>query len=178
MKFSINDRGIDALLRELAKLPEGLAVRVQGDGLYAAARVARDKARELVPVGPRAKRPGERRLGKTIRRARRSQFVYLHTGGGKKIRAAAAQLIVGGRGARHGALVEYGTRPRSGVSRRGRRYSHPGSRAINFTETAVESTIGAQVSAMVPGMEASIQKLGREIYSGVLSSSTSRLIDL
>ena len=110
MEIDFSFEGFSETLRAIDALPGLLAERVQGDGLIAAARVARDEARKLVPVSTGA-------LQRTIRARRVSQLVYTARGR-HRIPGAAAQVRVGqsGRTTRgrtrtaviYTAVVEYG----------------------------------------------------------------------
>ena len=80
MEIDFNFEGFPETLRAIDALPGLLGARVQGDGLIAAARVARDEARKLVPVRTGA-------LQRTIRARRVSQLVYTARGRHRMFRA-------------------------------------------------------------------------------------------
>ena len=156
--FAEVQRGIDAL-------PGLLGARVQGDGLIAAARVARDEARKLAPVRTGA-------LQRTIRARRVSQLVQT-TRGRKRIPGAAAQVLAGqsGRTTRgrtrasviYAAIVEYGLI-------RNRATAQP------YLEPALIGSRTRQLAAAVQAMRQSYPKIQRQLnaFSGVRQASLTR----
>ena len=143
--FAETERAIDAL-------PGLLALRVQGDGLIAAARVARNEARKLVPV-----KSGD--LQRTIRARRVSQRVDTASGR-KNVPGAAAQVLAGqsGRTTRgrertaviYAAIVEYGL-IRNRATRR------------PYLEPALINTRTRQLAAAVQAMRQSYPKIQRQL---------------
>ena len=153
MEMDIDIQGIEQLYKAMVQaLPGLLAERVQGDGLVAAARVVRNTARASVPVRTGA-------LQRSIKVRRRSQWVYT-SGGRKRVAGAAAQVVAGGRGARHAILVEYGT-----VRVPAQPYLEPG----------LLSTRSAQLAALRFGMQASFVKIGRQLQTGQTTALVRRL---
>ena len=156
MEMDFEVSGFDELIREINRLPGLLAERVQGDGLIAAARVARDEAKQNVPVGTGA-------LRDTIRATRRAQTVET-AAGRKKVPGAAAQVRAGGPDARQAMLVEYGHGGPQPAP------PHP------YLEPAITGTTARQFSAAAAAMRRSFVKLGRDLAAGKSSKLTRRLI--
>ena len=148
MEIDFNFEGFPETLRAIDALPGLLAERVQGDGLIAAARVARDEARKLVPVRTGA-------LQRTIRARRVSQRVQTASGR-KNVPGAAAQVLAGqsGRTTRgrsrtaviYAVVVEYGLI-------RNRATAQP------YLEPALIGTRTRQLAAAVQAMRQSYPKI-------------------
>ena len=170
MEIDFTVEGFRETLRAIDALPGLLAERVQGDGLIAAARVARDEARKLVPVKTGA-------LQRTIRARRVSQRVDTARGK-KRIPGAAAQVLAGqsGRTTRgrtrtsviYAAIVEYGLI-------RNRATAQP------YLEPALIGTRTRQLAAAVQAMRQSLPKIQAQLdfFSGVRKTRiTQRLTNL
>lgn len=170
MEIDFKFMGLSETLRAIDALPGLLAERVQGDGLIAAARVARDEARKLVPVRTGA-------LQRTIRARRVSQLV--HTARGRhRVSGAAAQVLAGqsGRTTRgrsrtaviYAAIVEYGLI-------RNRATARP------YLQPALIGSRTRQLAAAVLAMRQSYPKIQRQLdhFSGVdVTNITRRLAAL
>lgn len=152
MEMDVDIGGIEDINRALQALPGLMAARVQGDGLIAAARVARGHAQSLVPVRTGA-------LKKSLRARRRAQTIETLTGR-KRVPGAAAQLVAGGKGARHAALVEYGTI---------RAAAQP------YLEPALLATRSTQLRAAAQALRKSFVRLEGALKKGSVSSTLTRL---
>ena len=167
MEINFSFAGLTETLRAMDALPGLLGARVQGDGLIAAARVARGEARKLVPV-----RTGS--LQRTIRARRVSQLVQT-TRGRKRIPGAAAQVLAGqsGRTTRgrsrtaviYAAIVEYGLI-------RNRSTARP------YLQPALLGSRSRQLAAAFQAMRQSLPKIQRQLnaFSGVAQTRTTRRI--
>ncbi len=153
MEMDIDIEGVDELNRALRALPELLAVRVQGDGLIAAARVVRDEAKTLVPV-----KTGS--LRDSIRASRRAQTVDTFRGR-KRVPGGAAQVRAGGKGARHAWLVEFGTVKTA---------AHP------YLEPALNGNRSRLLRVAAAEMSKAFVKLGTELAAGRATRVTRRLV--
>ena len=165
MEIDFSFAGFAEIERAINALPGLLAQRVQGDGLLAAARVARDEARKLAPVRTGA-------LQRTIRARRVSQLVQT-TRGRKRIPGAAAQVLAGqsGRTTRgrtrasviYAAIVEYGLI-------RNRATAQP------YLEPALIGSRTRQLAAAVQAMRQSYPKIQQQLnaFSGVRQTRTTR----
>ena len=152
MEIDFNFAGFAETERAIDALPGLLALRVQGDGLIAAARVARTEARKLVPV-----KSGD--LQRTIRARRVSQRVDTASGR-KNVPGAAAQVLAGqsGRTTRgrsrtaviYAAVVEYGLI-------RNRATAQP------YLEPALIGSRTRQLAALAQAMRKSYPKIQRQL---------------
>ena len=158
MEIDFNFGGFPEIRRAMDALPGLLAERVQGDGLIAAARVARKQARSLVPVSTGA-------LRRTIRTRRVSQRVDTLRGR-RRVPGAAAQVLAGqsGRTTRgrerqaviYAAIVEYGRIRNRGTAK-------------PYLLPALIGTRSAQLAAAVQAMQKSYPMIQRQLdqFSGV-----------
>ena len=153
MEMDIRVEGFEQVLKAINSLPGLLAERVTGNGLLAAARVVRDQAKALVPVRSGA-------LQGSIRTVRRSQYVYVSSGARRRVPGAAAQVVAGGKGARHVNLIEYGT---------------VRSKARPFLEPALVANTSRQLSVAVAAMARSFVKIGRDLAAGRSTGGVRRL---
>lgn len=154
MDVHVSVEGIDELRAKVAALPPIVEAKVVGQGLAAAARESAKRARRTAPIGTREKREGEKRLYKTIRVRRRW---WKFSPGGKRIPRSAAELIAGGKGARHAHLVELGTVKAA---------------ANPFMQNAVRDSRGQQHNAMV----VEVSKLMRRAFQEIASGNVSRTV--
>ena len=151
MDIDVNIEGIKDLQAKVAALPPLVEAKVVGHGLAAAARVSAKRARRIAPVSTKAKGDGEKHLNKTIRVKRRWwKFIP----GGKRIPRSAADLLAGGKGARHAHLVELGTVKTA---------------ANPFIQNAVRDSRGQQHNAMVVEVSKLMRRAFQEIASGKVS---------
>ena len=142
------------ILRAINALPGTLGERIHGAGLVAAARVVRDYAKANAGFVDRSGR-----LRSSIRARRRSQKVFTLSPnkGSRRIPGAAAQVVVGGRGARQAYIIEFGREPGPG---------YPGSRAFPILLPAATSTRGQQLTVAIAAMRRNFAQTTREIQSG------------
>ena len=148
MDFTLDVTSMRDLLSALEALPGALAQRVQGAGLFAAASVAAEEARALVPV-----RTG--RLRDSIRvRSVSSRTETLR--GVIRVPGGGAQLVAGES---YAHLVEFGTVHSA---------AHP------FLGPAALGTTDAQLTAAVSAMKRELPKLERAIRSGRASRTVLR----
>ena len=157
MEIQIRTSDSEELIRKIERVLPGLvARRVIGDGMLAAAKAARDSARQ---TGAFTDRTG--RLRRSIRASRRSVKAYSSVGRTlTTIAGGAAQLRAGGRGARQAHLIESGT-----VKARKRPYIGP----------AVEGSAGILLQVASRAMKESLRRHRSEIEGGRPSELTKRL---
>ena len=143
--------GVEQLERAIRQLPEGLVVRVYGDATAAMARVVARTARSEVPVVTGALRNSirVRRVGERYR--------------GRRIPGAAANLFVGGPGARHAHLVELGTI---------RAAANP------FLQRSLDKRIGLQNRKFAEAAARALERLTRQLATGTVPASVIRLIEI
>ena len=158
MEMDVRVEGFDELIKALNALPGLLAERVQGDGLIAAAHVARDEARQTSEFSDKTGK-----LRASIRAGQRSQKVETSFGF-KNVPSAAAMLTVGGPGARQAMLVEYGHGGPHPAP------PHP------YLEPAVVNNLARLFGVSAAAMRRSFAKLGRDLETGRTTRLTRRLL--
>ena len=148
------ERDFERVRRALLRLPGTLGARIHGAGMAAAARVVRNHAKATAPFTDRSGR-----LRGSIRARRRSQKVYtlFPARGSRRITGAAAQVLVGGEGARQAFVIEFGRAPGPG---------YPGAPAFPFLLPAATSTRREQFSAATRALTRAFLQVAREIQSG------------
>ena len=97
LNFKTDFQELEKLRRDFAFLGAPTLARIQGSGLRAAARVASQSAKQLVPV----------RTGQLRRSIRVGQLTAKIDG--KNVPGAGARLNAGGPSAKHAHLIELGT---------------------------------------------------------------------
>ena len=97
INFAEMERQLMELDTALSQVPPVLAISVGGDMARAMGRVGRDAVRDRAPV----------KTGALARSVRVTSGSVRYKG--QKIPRATAQIRVGGRGARHAALITFGT---------------------------------------------------------------------
>ena len=158
MEMDVRVEGFDELIKAMEALPGLLAERVQGDGLIAAARAARDEARQTSEFSDKT-----RKLRALIRAKRRSQKVETAFGF-KNVPGAAAVLTAGGPGARHAMLVEYGHGGPHPAP------PHP------YLEPAVVNNLTRLFGVSAAAMRRSFERLGRQLAAGRVPRISRRLL--
>ena len=159
MEVDIDVEGFAATRAAVDALPGLMAENIQGDGLAAAARIARDAAREA-DYGF-VDRSG--RLRDSIRVRRISTSVKT-TRGTRKVRGGGARLYAGGTGAKQALLVERG----HGGPRPAR--PHP------YVVAAITATIVPAFAAAAASMQKSFGRLQTRIATGRVTQAASRLL--
>lgn len=167
-EVNLRIEGLDELQAALAAVgDEAFQAAVLGHGFIAAARVVRKRAKATIPYGPRAKSGHERHLRDTVRAVRRSWRIWTikdrQKGGRhfKKVRGAAAEVIVGGEGAMHAYIVEYGTSTAAPKL---------------YLTRAIEDTKAEQTAAMVKAAQRVFTKVVRDAAAGQKSTLVKRLV--
>ena len=171
MAIDIEVRGMEEMIRAMNRLPGLLHTVVIGDGLYAAAGVVAQHAKQTSAFTSRTGR-----LRRSIRRRRRSQRVFTRSGS-RRTANAAARVHAGGKGARQAWIIEGGRKAgKSG----GRNY--PGADARPFLYPALSETQGAQLAAAIAEVRQSLPKIQSQLAAagrgslGSLNTRTRRLL--
>lgn len=148
MEVSVSD--LSEIQAAMKRLPGLMALRLQGDGLAAAAKVAQEMAVALAPV-----KTG--RLRSRIKRRRGSQYVQGLYGESIKVPGASAFVV---SGAPHTHFFEYGTVHQA---------------AKPFLEPALNGTKAAQFTAFAGAVNKAFARLVLSASRGKVTKPLSRL---
>lgn len=144
MDVRIREEGLREILARLRVFDDVIRARVQGAGLFAAARVVAQNARDRAPEDTGA-------LRRSIRAVRQSGFIN-----GRKIRGMEALVVAGGDEAPYAPLVELGT------------VNTP---AQPYLEPALRATSRRQLSAASRAMRRSFTQATRRLAAAKTPSA-------